>query len=643
LKRLLVLIIFMSIPARAQTIDAVRDRWTFILQHLVHQNIVAASNLLEDLRIFKSKHGIRDLFNEARLIDAIGQDALARDESKAALSFFRSARLLAPDSPLPYVHEIELFIQSPSELDDYAEFFSVLLKGMQVLTHDPPTAIRWAAETVYLLVIGFLVAMSLFALFLVIKYIPIATHHLNHVFGQHFHPAALVVLVFNLALLPMLITGSAALAASLVFIVAILIASRRERLWALLSLIALGIMPAAVHLLQTSLALPSSVPSKLYTCERGLCHPRTLDVLAEEAGDHLPWLLKVRGDYNLREFHGDSYVFESARESYAAAMKYEEVDPALWVNFANLFVAAIRYDPNRYGKDLLGQAMVLYDRAREVLGDDARVLYNKAQALQILGDDEKAKRLVRQALETNHELVYEKEKDRDKDQTGDQTRAFNHNVDLFALARPARQVYHAMLTLPPGAGRIKNVILGDLAVGSFAVTWLALVAMGLLAGLMRRDRPQVRFCTSCGNLICPTCSPDFASTDVCSVCFARNLRGRYMEAKEAMLNEIRMRRRANTRTLLSLLLNMALPGAGLMLRGRYLAGLIISSLSTFWLLLVLAIPSWITSPTLTRETTVDALPVLPTVAFIITYVIGQLLLLRKRRQPQEGAIKQGEA
>ena len=62
--------LFANPPAMAET---VRERWTFLLQHLVNANSDAAGTLIEELEHFQADHGIRDLFPEAAADIALGR------------------------------------------------------------------------------------------------------------------------------------------------------------------------------------------------------------------------------------------------------------------------------------------------------------------------------------------------------------------------------------------------------------------------------------------------------------------------------------------------------------------------------------------------------------------------------------------
>jgi tetratricopeptide (TPR) repeat protein len=633
-----ILLAWLACPAALQagSDDVIRDRWTFIRQHLLHGNLPAALVLLEDLKLYRTEQGIRNLFAEARVLDGMGAAALARDDDLTALKYFDTALGLAPDLPDAHFHRaLERLGQFP---DETAEGLREVAAGFRALLADPERTVASGMNALFLALAVYLLTVAIFCLFLFFRHIQAATHRLNHFLGMRFHPGALVTVAFTLALLPFLVTASLVLEFAVLLGLALPFVSRRERRWAMFFLVTLALVPAVVVALRTSLVLPDSVAATLYRCERGTCGPEDMDDLGRRAGAALPWWNKVRGDVILRGFSGDPYLFSEAREAYGEALKAQEQDPALWVNFGNLLVAARTYNPSRFGTEVVDQAIMLYDRARGALGDDARVLYNKARAEEARGNAEEAARLAKRALDVGVAEVYEKEREREQRLATPGHRPFNHNVDLFAFVRPPESVYWALWSERPPAPKVANLVMGSLGEWHFLVFWVAWMAALLLSSLLKRKGPRIHACATCGSPICPECTPDFATSETCPVCFYQGIKGRYMEPKEALLYEIRLRRRSRRQALVALLANMAVPGLGHLMRERLFAGFLSFGACGLLLALVHGGLSWTETPQLTSHL-LDA----PSVVYLwgalaVVWGLSQLGMLR-RRSRRAGAVQ----
>lgn len=637
---LLIVLLLRSTPtAGAEVSESVRERWTFLLQHLVHENAPAAAALIDELKLFKTEHGLRDLFPEAELLHAMGMQARGSTDGLGARAYFELARDLAPDLPGPW---FQLGLLDLVEADSGARVLEGargLLAGARTLARNPECALRSGIEAVFFALILVMGVTALLASFLFLKYVRLVTHVVSARLDDRIPVPALLLPVVNVVLLPFLLWGSLLLSAVVTLAAGLVVGTKRERRWSVGLLVLLGLTPGVLHLLRLTLVLPDLPAVRLYRCELGVCSPDALDGLERTEGVSRPWLLKVRGDYMSRNFRGDPYIFESTRDAYTTAMKADDHDPALWVNFGNLLVAGRRYAPDRVGDDTLGQAVMLYDRALQVLGNDARVLSNKSYALDALGDSEGSVRLAEQARAVDASAL--REKDSALGLASDRPRAFNHNRDLFVFVSSPSRVYREMLgTSAAAAPRVDNLLQGSLGPTGFLCAWAAIFLGGaLLAGVLRRRQRRSHYCPNCGDVVVPSSTGPGISSDVCSTCFYQVVKGTYMEPREAVLLDIRQRRRQRRRVAGAVLANLVVPGLGLLLRERVAAGVLIAAAFLAEALLVLGRPGWLAEPVLWPAGEVPAERLAFLGVLLATYVLAQLLLLRKA--PRRGGVTLG--
>jgi|GEM_PF-6913317 len=623
--------LLLATSARAELADSVRERWTFLLQHLVHENSAAASALIDELKAFKTEHGIRDLFPEAEILHAMGVQAQGREQGPGARGYFELARDLAPDLPGPWIRlgVLELVeSDSSSRLVDAARSFG---EGFGAVLRNPESALRWTVEAIFFaLALGVGVTL-IFSAFLFVKYLRLVVFGLSARFGDRIPAVALVVPVLNVALAPFFLWGSLLLTAAIVLVAGWWVGDRAERRWSAILLVLLGLAPGFATVLRLTLVLPDLPAVRLYRCELGLCAPGVLDALDRSTEVSRPWLLKVRGDYLSRNYRGDAYIFESARDAYASAMKADTRDPALWVNFGNLLVAGRRYVPERVGDDTVGQAVLLYDRALQVLGNDARVLSNKAVALDALGDADGSQHLMEQALAVDPAVLAGRHVEPGA------ARSFNHNRDLFGFVSPPTRVFSEMLTTSAAlAPRVKNRLFGELSEVAFLAGWGVLLVTGLGGALAGRRRRRSHYCPTCGQVVVPRAAAGASSGDVCSTCFYQTIKGTYMEPREAVLFEIRQRSRRRWLAVAAAVANLVIPGLGLLARGRVFAGLALAGLFQCELMLLFHRTRWLAEPVLWQARDVAALRMILFGAIIATYVLAQLLLIRRTKR--RGAI-----
>ena len=626
--------------AAANPAETVRDRWSFILQHLTNNNVGTAETLLEDLQDYQRAQGIRNLFLQAELIDAMGMKAQAEGDESTAETYFRLASMLAPDLPSPWFHLAFLQASALEGDDAYAAALQSARAGLRALAENPEAALGQIADLVVLLFVVGLMTLAIFAAYLLFKYAPLATDYVNRIFGHRLHPAASLVLTLNIALFPFLVKGSVLLMCVLILAFAVATTDHAERRWASALLLLAGGVPMVIWLLRVLAVMPAAAPTGLYRCERGLCGEETLERLEERSKDHVAWLLKVRADTYSRSFRGDAFILETARSAYSAAMKRQEGNVPVQVNFANLLLAAHRYDASTREEDLVGEAILLYDRALKSGGVDARILYNKSRALMALGDEAGASALVQRAISADPDLIYAKERGASVEGASQAGRTFNHNIDLFSMATSPGAVFAALLSEAGRPPPVANLLLGSLSTTGFLVSWGTLVVLAFLWIFRRKGRPRAHYCQSCGEVISPSLTPEWGESEVCSVCFYQEIKGKYMEPKEALLFEIRQRRRQRRLAAIVSFLNLCVPGMGLLGRGRIGSGLVFVFASSFWVALILGVHAldWIAEPVLWPSEGNRLFVLLPWVGFGLTWFLAQILQLRKPPR-RKGAIR----
>ena len=627
-------------PLSANPAETVRDRWSFILQHLTNNKVDTAETLLEDLQDYQREQGIRNLFLQAELIDAMGMKAQAEGHASTALTYFRLASELAPDLPGPLFHLAFLQVAALGGEKPYLTALKTARAGFSALAENPEAALRHVADLIVLFFVVGLVTLAIFAVYLLFKYAPLATDYVNRVFGHRLHPAASLVLTLNVALFPFLVNGSVLLMCVLILAFAAMITDGAERRWAGALLLFSGSVPLVIWLLRALAVMPSAAPTELYRCERGLCGEETLARLEERSIDHVAWILKVRADTYSRSFRGDAFILETARAAYSTAMKLQEGNVPVQVNFANLLLAAHRYGASTGAEDLVGEAILLYDRALKSGGQDARVLYNKSRALAASSDSAGASTLLQRAVNADADLIYAKERDAGEGGAPKAGRPFNHNTDLFSIPTPAVSVFASLLREVRDPPPVANLLFGSLSTRGFLLSWGILVGLAFLMIFRRKGRPRAHYCQTCGEVISPSLTPEWAESEVCSVCFYQMIKGKYMEPKEALLSEIRHRRRERRLIAIAAFLNICVPGLGFLGRGRTGSGLRFIFASCFFLALILGIHTldWIADPILWPSEGNRLFALLPWIGLGLTWFFAQVLQLRKPAR-RKGAIR----
>lgn len=105
---------------------------------------------------------------------------------------------------------------------------------------------------------------------------------------------------------------------------------------------------------------------------------------------------------------------------------------------------------------------------------------------------------------------------------------------------------------------------------------IPLLVIFLLTFLPFRLAPPL-YCKTCGRAVCADCIKEIEKEIVCEACFTKFKTTKNVEMEESLKSAVNQGRR-RLRRVITYLLNIAIPGAGVIYQGKNFVGLIIVSL-----------------------------------------------------------------
>ena len=136
------------------------------------------------------------------------------------------------------------------------------------------------------------------------------------------------------------------------------------------------------------------------------------------------------------------------------------------------------------------------------------------------------------------------------------------------------------------------------------------------------------YCNSCGRPICPTCSKDIENEIICEECFTKFKSTKQQEI-EADLRQAVSRNRQRLNNVVKYLLNLIIPGGGLIFTKKHLIGLIFIFIALIVYIPIL-LPAIFINPVVWIVLPIKTVFILiAAVTIIISYIITYLSMIRE--------------
>ncbi len=536
-------------------------------------------NELEKLYQWKLNQGIRNHYSYAiallRESEQLPKDAV--EEIGPVLLGYTEK--MAPDfSEVYYAQARWIWSRQSFALPQLARAAWYWVEGGVYSYANLEEAIPQYANLGYGLVFSLLLALSLYALSLAIRYYPFFHHHLRHFLNLDFHPLAQALLTGILLFLPFAL-GIGWLALFLSWLLVFWIYSTRgERTVSLALLVLVLFLPSAVRISSSFVSSLSEggVP-EIIRANNGVWSPdlhRQLLVLQQRQAED-PELLQAVSLVEKR-----MGKFNEAEQHLRRWIQLEGGSAAAHNNLGNVYLATNRVE----------QAMEAYQKAIRLDGARTESYYNLGQAylLNLLLNEAESE--FRRAKELRPQLI-----------TFYTSIASRHpnRMTIDRTLEPI-QLWKRLLGETPERERLAKgfwAFLGARYPLPFEEIFGA--AFLLLLGAIHwgeRRRPLLRRCERCGRLICSRCSRSLVIGNQCLQCvhaFSKNPNGDAQRLKEKRLEVAQHQLRELA---LSRWVSFLLPGAGHIHRGHAQEGFLYLFIGSYFLVSGLLWGRWIPNP-----------------------------------------------
>jgi tetratricopeptide (TPR) repeat protein len=551
--------------------------WETRRLHLEQRDFELARLDLERFVRLKEELGLRNTpLHSLALVRESGRDA-ARGDAKAAGESFEVALRLSPDlADLHLAKAWRAFRDSPWALGAVA---GPLVDAARASWRDPFVRNRWLANGLLSLLIGLGLAMIVYTLAELLRYVRLFLHDFHHLFPAGAARIQTGLLALILLLLPVFLRAGA---------LPILLS------WLALAWIYQGKTERALSLIVV--ALLAAAPLGFGLVVQGLERPRTelADVLAVERGP----------------------APEASLQRLRMALEARPEDPVLLVTLAG--------HQKRSGD--LGRARELLERAASVQPSSEVVLNNLGVVCFLQGDMPKALEHFQRVTMLRPDLVvgyfnisraYFNAMQIDKGRAArqqaiqldpDLTRELSQRAEGGAANRVLADlpVPDEWLVAPAGRLSPERMEKAELMLwrsyagtGTPRVAWYwlggALLVFGLLA-LARGRLFATHGCVRCGRPVCRRCEAELRDNSLCGQCFHAFVRKDKVDARVRISKEIQVRQhRARVETL-ARALSFVVPGVGQLLKDRPLRGMLILAVCSLCLVQAVFQPAVLRDP-----------------------------------------------
>jgi hypothetical protein len=589
-------------PGSEEVVKAWRD--------VVH-NFEAAlySNMLVDLENLEQAQidsGIRNLTPASSALIHMSSRLLKDNpaEAEVALKMARHAGINSPDVPdFRFAYANLLWRHDKSMAGEYVSAF---FQGVRLsFSHLPSlhgfvvgaVAIFWA--------VGFLV-MFCFSVVVLLRHLSLFSHGFGHLLPRGLSKLQRNVIGLTVLFIPFLLDLGLVPLFALWWVAMWVYQSRAERTVTVLMVLFVYLWPLLGMVTVNSMLFTGSAADKAYHCHHDICTSSDvlgLEVLAEGEGGAEGSALFAAAAAYARSASRNTDVVGATHGSH----KRDMLDTTLGLHKRGMSgVSGVRQEDftlgmgnvffikgmdrcNRAhgnldsGRDDFLNANKYYD---QVLGSNPNhwgALYNKSKVQRVLGlEPAEVTGLLSRAQSANVTRVREmEERSRFDSDSGSGCREeFSANRELAVGSMDIPFLWAEAFAIPGFEERSSRLPLAQsLLIGPLKTWMLALLATAVLLfaiGLTfgrRFLRPATR-CIKCNEISCARCRPELSGTGLCNQCVYYRIRSSYVDPKETWLREKRIENSQRFRRKLETFLTFVLPGAGHLLRGRSVRGII---------------------------------------------------------------------
>ena len=484
-----------------------------------------------------------------------------------------------------------------------------------------------------------LVVMMLYSVILLYRRLALFAHDAGHLLPRSLSRIQLNLIGLILMFVPFLVDLGLVPLFALWWVCLWAYQSKHERIVTVIMILFVYLWPIMNSVFTNSVTFSTSAAEKSYACFYQPCGTGALHDLQREvdSGNDDGTALYALASAHFRGAMTSTNELETAQVLYRQGSRAVsgELQRDFLTGLGNVyFVQGMKRCNRSRGKidaglDEFQDARKHYDKALDIDPRYWPAHYNRARVLSLLAVDEDADHALLTAKHLGPEQVAALERSSVVQKKDECSETFNANREL---ALPALQLpllregrgdddeSAAYTRLPAGHA---------LLIGPLEVWMLSLLATGVLLCIIgltvlgRWMRPSTR-CLKCGEISCVRCRPELSGTGLCNQCVYYKIRSSYVDPKETWLREKRIENRHRARRKVEALLTFILPGAGHMLRGRPVRGVIFMTLmgsalaGIFLFQPIVGLAAW---PTMTlAQTSVVGTAFWSLVAFVVYFL-----------------------
>lgn len=528
--------------------------------------------------------------------------AARRGQAKQALNLANDAVRLAPTIPLLQATLARTQVQNGmywQAVKSYARYVTLIFS-------DPPIVRQRLGRWLLAISLSVWLATIVLAFFSMYRHLPVLIHDVKHLLPKYatYWQAVIATLAFLTA--PIVFRLGVAWTVVLWFATLGIYFGRRERLGAMVALIALAAVIAGLPLTFLHLSYPASRSYVMARLARELDAEPLAASLSERSdilGDEL-YVLGLRARW--------SGNYERAVELLQRAAQKGVDDAELFTALGTLrFLQSADEEDSARVQLVKQEAITWYKKALERDPQAVVAYFNMSRVYYSLAEHQKAGQAYRDAAAIDYEWA---EQFAQRAKRSGPTMVANEDVPRRLLWVP----------IDPDTGvqtsvrRTWGMIGGRTKRESFVIACFVVALLFLVVSPFRLVLKPSRSCVRCGRPVCRRCYPQLQLSTQCGACFQSFEVSEVADARLRIQKELEAFRYQNRTARLQRLLSVLLAGGGQLLKGSSLKG--VFYFTSFILCLLVALTNFDVLP---WPTIIEDL--LPSFSFWPALVIGVIV------------------